>query len=103
MSSAEHDELYSESLAYVEQLYERFLEDPHSVPESWQETFATMNESDQFDGRISFAPSFAPKSIFHSPNGHALTPGQVAALAYELLRDVRGAAPDTRGWLDPVS
>jgi 2-oxoglutarate dehydrogenase E1 component len=79
MSSAEHDELYSESLAYVEQLYERYLRDPRSVPESWQETFAEMNESDQFHGRISFAPSFEPKSIFHTGNGHLATTGPASS------------------------
>ena len=79
MSSAEHEELYSESLAYVEQLYERYLQDPHSVPDNWQETFQKMKESDQFNGRISFAPSFVPKSIFHKGSGLSFSNGHVTS------------------------
>ena len=59
----------SQSLAYVEGLYEDFLADPSSVPPDWRPYFESMT-----NGRAParFGPSFTPPGVFSGvgSNGH---------------------------------
>ncbi|HKI59352.1 MAG TPA: thiamine pyrophosphate-dependent enzyme, partial [Trueperaceae bacterium] len=63
------DELNSASLGYVEELFERYLQDPADVPEDWRTAFAAM-PLDGLAQRRSLAPSFRPRSLFN-PAGTA--------------------------------
>ncbi len=53
----------SHNLAYVEALYEDFLNDPDSVPERWREYFRNNNG----DAVAQLRPTFKPRSIFNPP------------------------------------
>ncbi|MCH9649211.1 MAG: 2-oxoglutarate dehydrogenase E1 component [Deltaproteobacteria bacterium] len=64
------ESLDSESLSFVEELYQRYLEDPTAVPESWRDTFAGLGQEGsgaQKEG-LSLGPSFQPSSIFDPPS-----------------------------------
>ncbi|NUQ00442.1 MAG: 2-oxoglutarate dehydrogenase E1 component, partial [Armatimonadetes bacterium] len=57
------------SLAFVEELYEQYLNDPEAVPPTWRGYF-----EQQVDGhsRAALRPSWSPPSLFNPPsNGHA--------------------------------
>ncbi len=71
------DQLSSASLAYVEELFERYLQDPADVPESWRATFEAM-PVDGLARRRRLGPSFTPRSLFHPGAGE--TPVGRAAL-----------------------
>ncbi len=60
----------SQSLAYVEGLYEDFLSDPASVPEDWRPYFEQLTNG---SAPPRFGPSFTPPGLFNaaSGNGHA--------------------------------
>ncbi len=103
MSPVESGELHSESLAYVEELYERFLSDPQGVPETWRAVFQNMKEADRLQGRVSFQPAFTPASLFHAGpagNGHSPGNGHAAgnghAVAEPSTQQVRIAALQER-------
>ncbi|MEM7577043.1 MAG: 2-oxoglutarate dehydrogenase E1 component [Planctomycetota bacterium] len=51
------------NLAYVEALYETFLQDPDEVDASWHDTFKQWRA--ERNGSAALSPSFAPRSIFH--------------------------------------
>jgi 2-oxoglutarate dehydrogenase E1 component len=58
------------NLAFVEDLYEQFLEDPSSVPEDWRawlETWATEQQKMSNGNPVQVGPSFLPRSIFNPP------------------------------------
>lgn len=66
----------SQSLAFIEGLYEDYLRDPASVDPDWRKYFDALSTNKKLhaDGRI--GPSFTPTSIFNPPtafagNGHA--------------------------------
>ncbi len=63
------EHLNSASLEYVEELYERYLQDPADVPEPWRSTFAEL-PVDGLAQRRRLGPSFAPRSLFHGSGGH---------------------------------
>lgn len=60
----------SQSLAYVEGLYEDFLRDPASVPEDWRPYFERLANG---KSPATFGPSFSPPGLFGASavNGHA--------------------------------
>ncbi len=60
------EHLNSASLEYVEELYERYLQDPDDVPESWRSTFAEL-PADGLAERRQLGPSFVPRSLFDPP------------------------------------
>src|SRR5947199_1692376 len=70
----EHDALNSGSLAFVEGLYENFLNDRDSVSADWRNYFDKLTP-----GRAKrIGPSFEPASIFNPPGdgtGRAKTNG----------------------------
>ena len=75
-------ELNSQSLGYVEELYESFLKGRDSVPPEWATFFDAMSASNGNGVQASWTPEppFAPRSIFNPP-GEAeatskSTPGQ---------------------------
>jgi 2-oxoglutarate dehydrogenase E1 component len=53
------------SLAFVEALYESFLEDPSTVSGEWRRYFEKVGPNGL--GRAYRKPAFAPRSIFHAP------------------------------------
>ena len=55
--------LNSASLAFVEELYLSYLDDPDAVPESWRDYFAALPGNGHM-GRSSFGPSFPRRSLF---------------------------------------
>jgi 2-oxoglutarate dehydrogenase E1 component len=60
-------DLSAGNLAYAEAQYERYLEDPQSVDERWQQLFESWSaELNGSAGRV--GPSFSPRSIF-DPGG----------------------------------
>jgi len=67
-----HDTLApnASNLAFVEELYERFLGDPSSVPDEWRAYFASWTNG-AAPARV--GPSFTPSSIFApaAANGHS--------------------------------
>src|SRR5262245_5112302 len=78
-----HDSLApnASNLAFVEELYERFLGDPSSVPDEWRAYFASWTNG-AAPARV--GPSFTPSSIFAAPgsssaNGHAHANGVATA------------------------
>ena len=60
------EKLGSHNLAFVEELYARFCDDPASVDPDWRSYFASM-ESDG-PGPVQIGPSFGVRSIFN-PGG----------------------------------
>lgn len=58
------DLLNISNLAFVEELYEKFLLDPASVPEEWQHYFSEEAKAEATTPR--FHPSFKTRSIFHA-------------------------------------
>ena len=61
------------NLAFVEDLYEAYLDDPQSVDADWRSYFEGYKNGAQ-NGRASLGPSFKPKSLFGGTNGHAASP-----------------------------
>jgi 2-oxoglutarate dehydrogenase E1 component len=53
------------SLAFVEELYARFLDDPTSVEAPWREYFAGLRRSDEFADRPQLGPARTAPSLFH--------------------------------------
>ncbi|MBI3725551.1 2-oxoglutarate dehydrogenase E1 component [bacterium] len=70
----------SENLGFVEELYDRFLEDPKSVEPDWREVFTAIGPP----ARVARAP-FVPRSIF-SPAG---ADGRAGAAVDDVLRQAR--------------
>src|SRR3954462_4147337 len=56
------------NLAFVEDLYEKFLRDASSVSPEWQEYFSHVANGELRFPQPRFAPSFKPSSIFN-PRG----------------------------------
>jgi len=74
-----NDPLAGSNLAFVEQLYARYLEDPESVGEDWRRYFAQEAAGDgdlHAARRAASGPSFRPSSIFDPPGG-APTPAEL--------------------------
>jgi 2-oxoglutarate dehydrogenase E1 component len=76
--------LNSSSLAFVEDMYAAFLDDPGAVPASWQAYFAEMPSGNGHGnghgratdrGRAAFGPSFTPSSLFNPPRAGVASPG----------------------------
>ena len=60
------------NLAFVEELYARYLDDPSSVDPDWQDYFAqwARDDGDPYAARRAVeGPSFEPTSIFNPPRG----------------------------------
>jgi 2-oxoglutarate dehydrogenase E1 component len=62
--------LNSSSLAFVEDLYLAYLEDPDSVSDEWRRYFDAMPPNGAA-GRRSFGPTFRPHSLFNPPRAGA--------------------------------
>ena len=78
------DPLSGANLAFVEELYGRYLDDPESVDESWRNYFAPLAAEDGNGGGrrpASAGPRFRPASIFHAPA--AAAPRDVDALRHD--------------------
>ena len=72
--------------AFVEELLERYLQDPESVDDGWRHYFDQLTRKERGRLRAPRRPSFKPASIFHgaaSGNGHA------ALAAEEVRRQVK--------------
>lgn len=79
------DALNSQSLGFVENLYENYLQNKDSVPRDWRDYFSKLTPSRA--NRI--GPSFKPASIFNPPadgvtNGHGPTAAQREAADFHL-------------------
>ncbi len=62
------------NLAFVEDLYEAYLDDPQSVDANWRSYFEGYHNGAQSgaqNGGAKLGPSFKPKSLFGATNGHA--------------------------------
>eukprot|EP00913_Durusdinium_trenchii_P013421 g12602.t1 len=59
--------LNSQSLEFVELMYQRFVRDPASVSEHWQHYFAEMTAEGGSNGFASGEPSFPRWSVFNPP------------------------------------
>jgi len=64
-----------DSLAFVEDLYSNYLQNPGSVPQAWQSYFGQMLNGDRATASAQIGPSFSPPSLFGAKNGHAGTNG----------------------------
>ncbi|MCB9588596.1 MAG: 2-oxoglutarate dehydrogenase E1 component [Polyangiaceae bacterium] len=82
------------SLAFVEELYADYLQDPNSVPEDWRAYFAGT-DGNGFKGQL--GPSFAPASVFNPPsprgNGQAASSASSASSAPAAPVDQGRAGP----------
>src|SRR5215471_13612765 len=58
------------NLQFLESLYERFLQDPNSLPEDWRNYFRALADGNGFSRRKTIAPTFKPPSIFNPPDGN---------------------------------
>jgi len=74
------------SLAFLENLYAEYLDDPARVPEDWRKYFDQLshsgngsNGSSQSAPRPRIGPSFRPASLFNAPGGAAKAPEKRAA------------------------
>ena len=65
------ERLGSHNLAFVEELYARFTEDPASVDPDWRSYFASM-ETDR-SGPVQIGPSFGVRSIFNPAGDRTAT------------------------------
>ena len=83
----------TESLPFVEGLYEQFLKDEKSVPPAWRDYFASLGSTGHFTDRPRLGPSFKPSSVF---GGSVPTNGAAAKGAHAATH---GAAPKTNGAL----
>lgn len=84
-------ELSPENRAFIEKLYNRYLDDPSSVDSSWKPLFDAYFDGDDraLNGQ---APSFEPPSIFH---GRGEPKRSVAeGLFFDELHDTRIHTPD---------
>src|SRR3569833_2053988 len=62
------------NLAFVEDLYEKFLRDASSVSPEWREYFGSAANVELRFPQPHFGPSFKPTSLFN-PNGGSTAPG----------------------------
>src|SRR5690625_3799408 len=87
--------LNSSSLAFVEEMYSAYLDDPSSVPPEWREYFMALANGDSpANGADNFrsSPSFRPRSLFNPPGGlggDTAENQQVAAFQYRVDKLVR--------------
>lgn len=63
------------SLAYLEELYEQYLNDPGSLDQSWQNYFNSLPREGALWERRSVGPSMARSSIFNPPGGGSSSNG----------------------------
>ncbi len=72
------------NLAYVESLYEAFLQNPESVAPQWRDHFTREAQTAGVPPHHRLGPSFAPSSLFNPPNatcrGGACAIWQISAL-----------------------
>ncbi|MEZ4221058.1 MAG: 2-oxoglutarate dehydrogenase E1 component [Polyangiaceae bacterium] len=68
------------SLAFVEQLYERYLQEPSSVDSGWQAYFASLPK-DAFASAPQIGPRHRPASVFNPKNGGGGGNGQALRAA----------------------
>ncbi len=72
----------SQSLAYVEGLYEAYLNDPSSVPADWHPHFERMTNG---SAPATFGPSFTPPGLFNGASGNGHAPTRAAGNDKDLL------------------
>jgi 2-oxoglutarate dehydrogenase E1 component len=78
-----------ESLQFVEELYESYLDRPDAVSPEWQGYFARLANGAGDDRAFRTGPVFRPASIFNPPSRNGAN-GHAPAVAY-----LNGAAPTT--------
>ncbi|MCA9117641.1 MAG: 2-oxoglutarate dehydrogenase E1 component, partial [Planctomycetaceae bacterium] len=73
MEPATVDELTSQSVAWIEAMYEEFLRNPDGVPAGWRRYFDSLPPADRAPARVRFSPSAVRRSLFHpaGTNGSA--------------------------------
>ena len=72
-----------QSLAFMEGLYEDYLQDPNSVSQQWRNYFDGLHSNDEVDTRsFSSGPSFSSPSIFNG-NGVSANGSSMAAAALQ--------------------
>ena len=78
------------SLAFVEELYARYLADAGSVSPDWREYFDGLGDVGPFADTPRIGPSFRPRSVFAAEsgaNGRAAVAGAVDALDFAVRQD----------------
>ena len=81
----------SSSLAFAEELYLEYLNDPDSVPEAWRAYFDEQPKNGLV-GRTSLVPAFGAFSVFNPPGGTAASSEADTDLQYKmgmLIRNYR--------------
>ena len=96
MSTPKQNEIFEQSsflqganAVYVEQMYARYVEDPHSVEENWRTFFASLGDSAADVEREVAGPAWRSENGSHGENGELVaafdgqwgetpTPGEVA-------------------------
>ena len=91
----------STNLAYVESLYEKYLEDPASVDAQWRQEFERWTQDQANLAQVKVGPSFEPRSIFNANarlngtgNGHANGNGRAIGVLPGRNGTARGPAAD---------
>ena len=76
--------LNSSSLAFVEELYLEYLNDPSAVPETWR-TYFESYPGNGLTGRHSLAPGFERRTLFNpsSVNGTAVAEAESSAAEFQ--------------------
>ena len=103
------------NLPFVEELYERYLRDPNSVPTDWRRYFADTADGELRFPKPHFGPSFRPFSLFNPPRPSVAVHAKAADPSTAALQDriyllirlyrVRGhriARVDPLGTIPPV-
>src|SRR5215472_6301374 len=68
------------NLAFVEELYEKFLRDASSVGPEWREYFSNVADGELRFPQPRFGPSFKPASIFNPGSVGISAAGETPAL-----------------------
>ena len=84
----------SQSLPFVESLYQEFLRDPSAVPGEWRSYFQSLGDGNGASRRTALVPSFKPGSVFNPQgNGNGSSSDATDAILQErvdqLIRNYR--------------
>ena len=80
--------LNSSSLAFVEELYLAYLDDPGSVSESWRGYFERYPANGELSGRESLEPHFERRTLFNPAGGNGVDAAEAGSSAAEFQQRV---------------